>query len=272
MYRGDLDLPGWIDNGLADAARQILTSIAAAIITVIGMVFSITIVALTLASTQFGPRILRNFIRDRGTQLTLGAFVATFVYVVLVLGSIGPARSGDFVPHLSISASAPGPRADRSRRARLLHPPHGDLDPAAAGDRQHRPRPHDGDRRRDGSPRPVASDVEGMSESEIARRKDETAAIVRAPNLSGYLQFIRHPTLVAIAADADAVIRLPYRPGHFVVEGRPLAHVWPPDAANHVAEAWSVLTPPAPTARSPRTSRSRSTSSSRSRSRSTRRE
>jgi hypothetical protein len=52
-------------SGSADAARQILTSIAASVITVVGIVFSITIVTLTLASTQFGPRMLRNFIRDR---------------------------------------------------------------------------------------------------------------------------------------------------------------------------------------------------------------
>ena len=67
-YDGILHLPSWMDNGSADAARQILIGIAAAVITVIGLVFSITIVALTLASTQFGPRILRTFIRDRGRR------------------------------------------------------------------------------------------------------------------------------------------------------------------------------------------------------------
>jgi len=70
-YHGDLTLPGWVNNGSADAARQILTAIAAAVITVVGLVFSITIVALTLASTQFGPRMLRNFVRDLGTQIDL---------------------------------------------------------------------------------------------------------------------------------------------------------------------------------------------------------
>ena len=65
-YRGDIAFPLWVNNGSADAARQILIGIAAAVITVVGLVFSITIVALTLASTQFGPRMLRNFIRDRG--------------------------------------------------------------------------------------------------------------------------------------------------------------------------------------------------------------
>src|ERR1700681_2573226 len=75
-YRGGLTLPSWVYSGTADSARQILTAIAAAVITVVGVVFSIILVTLTLASTQFGPRMLRNFIRDRGTQLTLGTFVA----------------------------------------------------------------------------------------------------------------------------------------------------------------------------------------------------
>ena len=57
------DVPSWVNSGSTDAAEQI-TAIAAAIITVVGVVFSVTILALTLASTQFGPRMLRNFIRD----------------------------------------------------------------------------------------------------------------------------------------------------------------------------------------------------------------
>ena len=98
-----LRLPAWVIFGSADAARQILTTLAAAVITVVGVVFSITIVTLTLASTQFGPRMLRNFIRDRGTQFTLGTFVATFVYATLVLISIGPGGgTNTFVPSRAI--------------------------------------------------------------------------------------------------------------------------------------------------------------------------
>ena len=92
-YHGEFTLPGWVISGSADAARQILTTIAAAIITVVGVVFSIILVTLTLASTQFGPRMLRNFIRDRGTQLTLGTFVATFVYAVWCWPRSGSART-----------------------------------------------------------------------------------------------------------------------------------------------------------------------------------
>ena len=85
-----------------------LIAIAAAVITVVGVVFSITILALTLASQQFGPRMMRNFVRDVGNQVTLGVFVATFVYSVLALGSIASDSHGKFVPHLSITV-AEGP-------------------------------------------------------------------------------------------------------------------------------------------------------------------
>ena len=104
-FSGDFRVPSWALSGSPDAARQILTTVAAAIITVVGVVFSIVIVALTLTSTQFGPRMLRNFIRDPGTQVTLGTFVGTFVYAILALGSIGQESRGNFVPHISITVT-----------------------------------------------------------------------------------------------------------------------------------------------------------------------
>src|SRR5207244_9298799 len=105
VYSDSLTLPWWIRTGSGDAGRQILTAIAAAVITVVGVVFSITILALTLASQQFGPRMLRNFIRDRGTQFTLGAFVATFVSAVMPLAPTTNGRRGEFVPHISITVA-----------------------------------------------------------------------------------------------------------------------------------------------------------------------
>src|SRR5215469_2796756 len=104
-FDGAFRVPSWALSGSPDASRQILTTVAAAIITVVGVVFSIVIVALTLASTQFGPRMLRNFIRDPGTQVTLGTFVATFIYAILALGSIGQESRGNFVPHISITVT-----------------------------------------------------------------------------------------------------------------------------------------------------------------------
>src|ERR1700728_4255768 len=104
-YDGVFKFPSWVLNGSADSARVVLATVAAAIITVVGIVFSITIVALTLASTQFGPRMLRNFVRDPGTQVSLGTFVASFCYAMIALVSVGGGPHGDFVPHLSITVT-----------------------------------------------------------------------------------------------------------------------------------------------------------------------
>src|SRR5690554_4731197 len=81
------DGPGWrafltVD---ADRAREILSVIAQSLINVTTLAFSIPMVVLTLASSQFGPRLLRNFIADSGNHLVMGAFTSTFVYCLLVL-------------------------------------------------------------------------------------------------------------------------------------------------------------------------------------------
>ncbi len=233
-YDGRLTFPAWVLSGSADGARQVLTTIAAAVITVVSLVFSITIVALTLASTQFGPRMLRNFISDRGTQLTLGTFVATFLYTVLVLVAVSPGPHGDFVPHLSITVSLALTLVDLAMLiyfinhiAKAIQLP--EVIAAIAGDLALAIEAQGG---ADAS----ATDgrERGLSYAELFARMDACGAVVRTP-ASGYLQYIRHDRLIRIAREADAVIHLPYRPGHFLVQGHPLAVVWPPGAAPHVA-------------------------------------
>jgi uncharacterized membrane protein len=91
----------------ADGARAMLQAIAGSVITVAGVVFSITIVALQLTSTQFSPRVLRNFLRDRPTQIVLAVFIGTFVYALLVLRTIHTA-SGDgtfYVPNVAVTGA-----------------------------------------------------------------------------------------------------------------------------------------------------------------------
>jgi uncharacterized membrane protein len=95
----------WIYGGGATGARSLLGAVASSTITVAGTVFSITIAALTLAAGQMGPRLLRNFTRDRGNQLTLGIFLATFVYALLVLRSVRSEDEGGFVPQLAVSTA-----------------------------------------------------------------------------------------------------------------------------------------------------------------------
>jgi uncharacterized membrane protein len=73
----------------------------------------------------------------------------------------------------------------------------------------------------------------GPSAEILRGRLDRSGRVVTAP-ASGYLRFVRHATLVQIAAEHDAVIRLHHRPGHFVTQGHPMATVWPPESANEV--------------------------------------
>ncbi|MBM9606643.1 DUF2254 domain-containing protein [Desulfopila inferna] len=90
-------------NAGPEGARSLLSTIAGSVITVTGVTFSITIVALTLASSQFGPRLLRNFMRDTSNQFVLGTFISTFIYCLLVLRSVEAVDGNPFVPSLSVS-------------------------------------------------------------------------------------------------------------------------------------------------------------------------
>ena len=97
-----IDSP-WLYSGGGTGARTLLGAVASSTIGVAGTVFSITIAALSLAAGQMGPRLLRNFTRDRGNQTTLGVFLGTFSYALMVLRSVRTQSEGAFVPHLSLS-------------------------------------------------------------------------------------------------------------------------------------------------------------------------
>jgi uncharacterized membrane protein len=229
-YDGAFRVPGWAISGSADVARTVLTAIAAAVITVVGVVFSIVIVALTLTSTQFGPRMLRNFIRDRGTQVTLGTFVATFVYAVLTLGSVGQGGHGNFVPHISVTMTLLLMVADLAVLIYFLNHIAVQIQlpqviAGIAGDLQNAIELQAGDEK-------AAEDAE-LAVVVIASM-DGPGGVVAAPR-SGYLQYIEHETLVELAAQVNAVVHVLYRPGHFIVQGHPYVRVWPGSAVGLVA-------------------------------------
>ena len=232
-YDGLIRLPSWVLSGTADVARVLLATVAASIITVVGIVFSITIVALTLASTQFGPRMLRNFVRDPGTQFSLGTFVASFCYAMITLVSVGGGPHGDFVPHLSITVTLLFTLLDvavliyfLNHVATMIQLPVVIANIATT----------------------LVNEVTAMerassfgigvargpSHEELLLRLAESGAPISTPR-SGYLQVIRHDILVKIATNANAVVQLPNRPGHFMVAGQVIARVWPPEAAGSVA-------------------------------------
>lgn len=93
----------WLYDGGGTGARTLLGAIASSTIAVAGTVFSITIAALSLAAGQMGPRLLRNFTRDRGVQFTLGAYLGTFSYALMVLRSVRTQDEGPFTPHLALT-------------------------------------------------------------------------------------------------------------------------------------------------------------------------
>ena len=94
-------------QGTADDARALLTTIASTVVTVMALVLGLTVVALQLSSTQFSPRLLRNFLRDRPTQRVLSVYLATFAYSAAGLYTVGVSsgsRTEQF-PRLAVSGA-----------------------------------------------------------------------------------------------------------------------------------------------------------------------
>jgi len=96
----------YLFGGGAGAARENLSVIAGSLITVTALTFSLTVVSLQLASSQFSPRLLRPFTRDRFVHTTLAVFLATFTYTLMVLRTVRSADEdgeGGFVPQASVT-------------------------------------------------------------------------------------------------------------------------------------------------------------------------
>ncbi|HSF09981.1 MAG TPA: DUF2254 domain-containing protein [Nitrospirales bacterium] len=219
-----IDSLRWLSNMGPEGAMTLLSTIAGSMITIAGVVFSITIVALTLASGQFGPRLLGNFLRDRGNQIVLGTFVATFLYCLLVLRTIHVDPNGYtpywgtlvglvlavcslgvliyFMHHIAISIQAPN----------LIAAVYGELEedltrlfPERLG-------------------MPEGNETNETIIPSIMARIEKEGMDVKA-EVGGYLQAIENDELMEIARDQNLVILLHYRPGHFITKGASLAKV-----------------------------------------------
>ncbi|MCB1282552.1 MAG: DUF2254 domain-containing protein, partial [Salinibacterium sp.] len=101
--RRDLGIPAWLYDGSASSSRQILASLLASMVSVVGVVFSITIVALSFSSQSLGPRLLRNFMRHRFLQGVVGSFTATLLFTLTILASIDGNGPTAFVPLISVN-------------------------------------------------------------------------------------------------------------------------------------------------------------------------
>ena len=227
---GLLDGIGWYQSAKADGAHQVLSTIAGSMITVAGVVFSITIVALAYAAGQYGPRVLTNFMSDRGNQVTLGTFIGTFVYCLVVLRTI---RGGDseFVPQLAVMMGlvlalcsigvliyfihhVPQSIHVNSVIARIGHQLIRSVEdryPTFIGDP-----PED---KEDGSPA-------AASATPLQLRPTEATATLDSKR-SGYIQALDEDSLMEAARAADIVVYLTHAPGDYIHSGRPLLRVSP---------------------------------------------
>ena len=213
----------WLYGGDLDAARALLSTVGGSAITVAGTVFSITIAALALASSQFGPRLLRNFVRDRANQFVLGTFVATYLYCLLVQRSLTGIADGR-VPHLSITIALALGLASLVVLVFFIHhvaaaiqAPH--LAAAVAKelfteiDELY--------------PDPIALDVPDAAgpDADASGRSLPPHARMLIAATDGYLQAIDEDDLLAVVVGCDAVIELLVRPGAFIVRGQPIARL-----------------------------------------------
>lgn len=209
-------------TGDAGEARQVLSTIASAMLTFTGLVFSTTMVVLTLTSGQFSPRVLRTFLRDRRIQLSLGVFVGTFVFALVALREVrGSGGEGDaFVPGLTVTAAFALVAVSVGMFVQYLHHIAQSVrvvtiidrigrEASAAIDRLY---PEDAGPDRE-DPRPAAE-----------RFVSGPTRPLRAPQ-TGVVTAVRSDKLVAYAAEADCVLELVPSIGEFVIQGQPLLRV-----------------------------------------------
>jgi uncharacterized membrane protein len=220
---GIIHIPSWLTMGSIDDARAILSATMGAVATVLALIFSVALLVLSMVATLFGPRLLYRFLQDKVTQMTIGIFMATFVYISLVFLVTHQTATSVFIPQICLITSwvlvviSFGFLVYYSHRiATSIQNP--DLVAHVAGDVY---------------PFATGALVRGRSEG-IGIAPDDTkilqeamsGAVVTSPH-SGYLQYIDHEALVLAAGSAGAKVILRFRPGQFVLRGEALAAVCP---------------------------------------------
>ncbi len=227
----------WFYGSRPEGARAMLSTIAGSTITVAGVVFSITLAAVTYASGQFGPRLLGNFMRDRGNQATLGIFIGTYLYCLIVLRTIRSAEEASaetagairdaFVPHLAMFGGLALAIVSTAMLIYFVHHVtrgiHINNVIASVG-------------------RGLIADIRRRKSDDAAQRTSVTPlAASFTPILAtdtGYIEAIDFDALLNVACRHDLVLRPIRRAGDFVSEGQPLleAHASLPMSECVIAE------------------------------------
>ncbi|MFK7857432.1 MAG: DUF2254 domain-containing protein [Granulosicoccus sp.] len=219
----------FVEASGADDARTILSVIATAVMGVAGVTFSVTIVAVSFASSNFGPRLIGNFMRDRGNQFTLGVFVGTFAYCLIVLASVH-GESVDrlentvdaFVPYISILTSLVLALGCIGVLIYYIHHIAETINiENIIADIGNQLKVRVVNIYPDSE---TATDLVGENDFSAATSRLRLAS-VRCESI-GYVQAINHEKLVELTKSNQLLTRVHYRPGDFVTPHDCLLSVW----------------------------------------------
>ena len=242
----------WYQSNKPDGAQAVLSTIAGSAITVAGVVFSITIVSVSFAASQYGPRVLTHFMGDRGNQVTLGTFIATFLYCLIVLRTIRGGDEGDFVPDLAIIVALLLALCSIAVLIFFIH--HvprsihvnsvvADIGRQLIDALEERFPEFIG---RPGSP-PGAHEAEVPASLRAgALRPAPDVMAITSPG-TGYIEAVDDGRLLEIAHRCGLVLRLQYQPGDYIHAGRSYALAWPREqvtaqAVGQLRETFAVST------------------------------
>ncbi len=232
----DASIPAWMKSS-PETARATLTTIASAMITAAGVVFSVTIVALSITSSQFGPRLLRNFLSDSITQLALGACLGSSLYSLILLTAFFQDEGELFLPFASIYLAlllalvtlyiliySLHSVASATQADNVVAEVADDLESAIS-----RIFPEDlGEKSED------ISKSEQLANELFSTEANSTATIFGIKE--GYLQAVDYEGLVHLSREHDLVIKLLVRPGDFLMQGLPIANIHPKDKVDDLIQ------------------------------------
>ena len=198
-----------------DSAKSILTIIAGAMIGIAGTVFSITLVVLTLASSQLGSRLVKNFMYDKLNQVVLGSYVSSFVYCLLILSSLVENESFQFVPAISVIVALLSAIAGIILLIIFIH---------------HVSMSIQSDKVISDISASMSKSIQKLFPEEIGHNEEKPAPDIDSlqqkyalkmevgSKKSGYLQSIDGQGLMSIAQENDCIIILHHRPGDFLIQ------------------------------------------------------
>ena len=239
----------WLYASRPDGARSLLSSIGGSMIGVAGTTFSVTIAAVVYASGQYGPRLLSNFMSDRGNQVTLGTFIATFLYSLVVVRTIHNAGDGEapFVPQLAVLVAVLLVLSSIAVLIYFIHHVPSRIHINSVIERIGERLIEEIDRRFPvfvGAPLDPHAGEERVPAALRPGAPDDAVACIAAGQ-TGYIQLIDQDRLIEIARENDFVLRLHYQPGDFARVGSVLARVYPrerldDDAAKALVAAFAT--------------------------------